>query len=608
MVKYNKKYSYALGIDLGTSNSCAAIRIGKDYIVIEAKEGVSKQGKTLASCVSFTDNQILVGDAAKNRLIIAPEETVYQAKRYMGSDKIWNIRGKAYRPEQISAYILSKLKEDAEAQIEAEITDVVITVPAQFDDIQRKATADAAKIAGLNCIRLINEPTAAALAYDFDNLTSEQRIIVADLGGGTFDVSMLKCEESVFEVVATGGDTKLGGKDIDDIMMQYVKKQILDQLNITVGSNLDMEQKIRDAVEITKISLSNLLTTTLMIPFLTIKDNKPVSFSIEYSRALLEQQIKPILDKVKTVILNTIKESGIDKSKITKLLLVGGPMNMPILKKLIEDIVGISASTKLNPNNCVAIGASKQAAALSSSDDSSILLLDVTPLSLGVEVESGLMSVIIQKNSHVPIKNVQKYTTAEDNQPNVEIKILQGERTFAKDNKLLNTFRLENLPKMKRGQPIIEVTFEIDSSGILNVTAEESSSKIKQSVTVINSKNLSQDEIDRMVQEAAENKEKDEQLKKNTEILHNTKNVIYNLEETKKDTKLNITDEDIKSIDNFILELNEYIKEENYTKMNARLQEIQLYLSKLLSEKAKSNQPAKEGQDKEQEEVTPETN
>jgi molecular chaperone DnaK len=596
--KYNKKYPYPVGIDLGTSNSCAAIKVGNQIIIIEAKEGVSKQGKTLSSCVSFTEDQTLVGEFAKNRLVIAPQETVYQCKRYMGTNQTWNIRGKQYRPEQIAAFILAKIKEDTESQIEAEITEAVITVPAQFDDLQRKATTDAAKIAGLNCIRLINEPTAAALAYEADK--TNNIILVADLGGGTFDVSILKYENDVFEVISTGGDTQLGGKDIDTLMCNYVISQIEMMHGIKIESNnVELMEKVRTAVETTKIELSNVVTTNLLIPFLCLKDNMPISINLPYTRALLESQISEIIKQVERTIIQTIDDANINKGQITKLILVGGPMHMPYLKIKIEKCVGIDASTSVNPNNCVALGAAKQAAMLANPEEAgNILLLDVTPLSLGLEVEGDSMSVLIKKNSNIPTRNVQTYTTAEDNQKSVEIRILQGERARASDNKVLHTFRLEGLPAMKRGTPMIDVTFEINSSGILEVSAEERSTKIKQKVTVTNNKNLTSEEIDKMILDAEANKQKDEAYKEKVEQIHRAKTVMNGIDELLKDDAAKLSEDERAKYEKYSKELEELTKGDDSTLIKQKVNEVETELNALLQNRAQaSSEPNKTPED-----------
>lgn len=537
--------TYAIGIDLGTSNSAACAYIDGKPVMITS-DSVATAGKMLPSCVAFLKNgQVLVGATAKNQLITAPERTVYQSKRMMGTAHTWTIDEQQYRAEQVAACILRKIKSDAQQQLGGRVDQVVVTVPAQFNDAQRVATMDAIKIANLKLLRLINEPTAAAISYEAQS-RAQQVILVVDIGGGTVDTTLLSAMDNVYDVIDTGGDTNLGGLDIDrQFMDTVVVKKLTDAYGKIPLDDKVVYQRIRDSTEVAKIQLSTLLSTNIVLPYLFKNDaGQVVSPTITVQRIELQTAMKPVLSRLETIIKKTIEAGA---KTITKLILVGGPTQAPLVKETIERVVGITAQTGINPNHCVAIGAARQAAQLATTAEnaaqgSSLLLLDVTPLSLGLEVQNNVTSVLIPRASKVPTSKTQKYTTATNNQTEVHIKVVQGERYKASDNHVLGQFTLRGIPPMKRGQAIINVTFEVDSSGVVSVSAEEETTKVKQTITIENSNRLDEAVIERMVKTAKENQRADQEYKQKVEVVHNAKTLMSRTEQLKSEKEAELKD------------------------------------------------------------------
>ena len=458
-----------IGIDLGTSNSQAAVVTAGKPTIIPSAEGATVAGKMFPSVVAFTkDNQILVGEPARRQAVSNPQNTIFAAKRKMGTDYKYSISGKEYTPQQISAFILQKIKRDAEAFLGTEVKKAVITVPAYFNDNQRQATKDAGSIAGLDVVRIINEPTAAAMAYGLDKST-DTKVLVYDLGGGTLDVTLMEISAGTFEVLATSGDVELGGVDMDNALTAYVVNDFKTKENFDINKDKVAMQRIRDAVEKAKIELSTVLETEINLPYITVVNNSPKNLDIKISRATLENLVKPIIEKSRQPIENVLKDANVDKTKVSKIILVGGPTRMPIVQKFLTDIFGDKLERGVDPMEAVALGAAIQGAVLAG-DIKDIVLLDVTPLTLSIETLGGVSTPIIERNSTIPIKASKVFSTADDYQTSVTINVIQGERPLAKDNISLGSFNLEGIPPAPRGVPQIEVTFDIDANGILSVS------------------------------------------------------------------------------------------------------------------------------------------
>lgn len=520
-----------IGIDLGTSNSQAAVVIGGKPTIIPSAEGATIAGKMFPSVVAFTkDGQLLVGESARRQAVTNPEGTIIAAKRKMGTDFKYEIYGKKYTPQQISAFILQKIKRDAEAFLGEEIKKAVITVPAYFNDNQRTATKDAGKIAGLEVVRLVNEPTAAAMAYGLDK-EGEHKILVFDLGGGTLDVTIMEFGDGTFTVLSTSGDTQLGGNDMDNAIIRW----IIDEFEKKEGINLDQDptaiQRIREAAEKTKIELSTVLETEINLPYITADDKGPKHLTIKLTRAKLEQLVDPIIKKCIHPIDQALKDANLTKDDIDKIILVGGPTRMPIIQRFIEEKLGKKVERGIDPMECVAIGAAIQGAILAG-DIKDIVLLDVTPLTLGIETLGGVMTPLIERNTTIPTRKSQIFTTASDFQTAVTIHVLQGERPMAKDNVSLGQFNLVGIPPAPRGVPQIEVTFDIDASGILNVSAKDLATGKEQKMTITASTKLSDKEVERMIKEAKEHEEEDKRRKEEAEARNNLDSLIYTAEKT----------------------------------------------------------------------------
>ncbi len=546
-----------LGIDLGTTNSCMAVMEGGQATVIPNAEG----GRTTPSVVAFTkDGEILVGEAAKRQAIVNPDRTIISIKRKMGTNYRVKIDDKEYTPEEISAFILRKLKQDAEAYLGEKITDVVITVPAYFNDNQRQATKNAGKIAGLNVRRIINEPTASSLAYGLDKAEGE-KILVYDLGGGTFDVSILEVGDGVFEVLATSGDTHLGGDDWDQRIMDYLVEEFKKDTGIDLRNDPMAMQRIKEAAEKAKKELSGLMQTTINLPYIAADASGPKHLNVTLTRAKFEEMTRDLLERTVPSIERALSDAGLKKEDIDKVILVGGSTRMPMVQKLVKDYFGKEPYKNINPDECVAMGAAIQGGVLSG-EVKDILLLDVTPLTLGIETLGGVMTPMIPRNTTIPTEKTQIFSTAADNQTQVEIHVLQGERPMAKDNISLGRFILDGIPPAPRGVPQIEVTFKINADGILEVKAKDKGTGREQKITITASTNLSEEEIQQKIKEAEKYAEEDKRRKERIEAVNQADALIYTVEKSLKELGDKVTDSERKSIEEKMKALREAMADE----------------------------------------------
>ncbi|HCD71551.1 molecular chaperone DnaK [Thermovirga lienii] len=551
--------SKVIGIDLGTTNSCVAVKEGDNITVIPNAEG----GRTTPSVVAFTkEKEILVGQLAKRQAIVNPERTIISIKRHMGTDHKVDIEEKSYTPQEISAMILQKLKRDAEAYLGEKVTKAVITVPAYFTDSQRQATKDAGKIAGLEVLRIINEPTAAALAYGMDK-SGDHKVLVFDLGGGTFDVSILDVglDDGVIEVLATAGDNHLGGDDWDQRIIDWMVSEFRRTEGVDLSRDKMAMQRLKEAAEKAKCELSSMTETTISLPFITADASGPKHLEMTLTRAKFEEMTRDLLDRVVGPVRRAIEDSGLSTQDIDKILLVGGSTRMPMVQKKIVEMLGKEPTKGINPDECVAVGAAIQGAILSG-EHKDIVLVDVTPLSLGIETLGGVFTKIIERNTAIPVSRSQVFSTASDNQTQVEIHVLQGERPMAADNVTLGKFILDGIPPAPRGIPQIEVTFDIDANGILKVSAKDKGTNREQHIR-IESSNLKEEEIERMRKEAEENEEKDRQRKELAEARNEADSVAYSAEKALKDFREKFTEEEIKRLETELDNLKEKAKGEN---------------------------------------------
>jgi molecular chaperone DnaK len=563
-----------IGIDVGTSNSAAAALIGGKPTIIPSAEGTSLGGKAFPSYVAFTkDGQRLVGEPAKRQAVSNPEGTISAIKRKMGTDYKVKAHGKEYTPQQITAFILQKIKTDAEAFLGDTVNKAVLTVPAYFNDNQRTATKDAGTIAGLEVIRIINEPTAAALAYGIDKTEKEQKILVYDFGGGTLDVTIMEFSEGVFEVISTSGDTQLGGTDMDTAIVDYVAEQFQKESGIDIRNDKMALQRLREASEKAKIELSNVLETDINLPFITADASGPKHLVMKLSRAKLEELVRPIVEKCKGSVDQALADAKLTPKDVTKIIFVGGPTRMPIVQKFVEDYVGTQGERGVDPMESVAMGAAIQAGVLTG-EVKDVVLLDVTPLSLGIETLGGVSTKLIERNTTIPTKKSEIFSTAADSQTSVEINVLQGEREFARDNTSLGRFHLMGLPPAPRGVPQIEVTFDIDSNGILNVAAKDLGTGKQQAITITASTKLSQSEIDRMMEDAKRFEEEDKRRREIVETKNQAESLIYTTERSLTDFGEKVTSDERTKIIAIIERLRETVKTEDVTKMKAEMEEL----------------------------------
>ncbi|MDN4620486.1 molecular chaperone DnaK [Paenibacillus sp. PsM32] len=522
--------SKVIGIDLGTTNSCVAVMEGGEAVVIPNPEGA----RTTPSVVGFKkDGERIVGETAKRQSITNPDRTISSIKRHMGTDHKESIDDKSYSPQEISAMILQKLKSDAEAYLGQTVTQAVITVPAYFNDSQRQATKDAGKIAGLEVLRIVNEPTAAALAYGLEK-SEDQTILVYDLGGGTFDVSILELGDGFFEVKATSGDNHLGGDDFDQVVIDYLVSEFKKDQGLDLSKDKAAVQRLKDAAEKAKKELSGVLTTTISLPFITVVDGVPQHLEVNLTRAKFEELAAPLVERTLGPTRQAIKDSGLSASEIDKIVLVGGSTRIPAVQEAIKKLTGKDPHKGVNPDEVVALGAAVQAGVLTG-DVKDVVLLDVTPLSLGIETAGGVFTKMIERNTTIPTSKSQVYSTYADNQTSVEIHVLQGEREMAAGNKTLGRFMLGDIPVAPRGVPQIEVTFDIDANGIVNVSATDKGTGKSQKITITSSSGLSDDEVERMMKDAELHADEDRQRKELVEVKNSGDQLIYSVEKTIKD-------------------------------------------------------------------------
>ena len=562
--------SKIIGIDLGTTNSCVSVMEGGEAKVIPNPEG----NRTTPSVVAFKNGERIVGDAAKRQLI-TNKDTVYSIKRLMGTNQKVTLEGKEYTPQEVSAMILSYLKSYAEAYLGEKVEKAVITVPAYFNDAQRQATKDAGKIAGLDVVRIINEPTASALAFGSDKESSkEQKILVYDLGGGTFDVSILDIADGTFEVLSTNGDTHLGGDDFDEAIINWLADNFKRENNIDLRQDKMALQRLKEAAEKAKKDLSGMVQTQISLPFISAGPAGPLHLEATLTRAQFNEMTKGLVERTLIPVRQALKDAGLTANDIHQVLLVGGSTRIPAVQEAIKNELGKEPNKSVNPDECVSLGAAIQGGVIAG-DVKDVLLLDVTPLSLGIETMGGVMTVLIPRNTTIPTSKSQIFSTAADNQPAVDIHVLQGERPMAQDNKTLGNFQLDGIAPARRGVPQIEVTFDIDVNGIVHVTAVDKATNKKQSITITNSSGLSEEEIDRMVKEAEAHKEEDDKRKEEIETKNRAEAFIHQIDETLQNENANVTEEQKAEVKKLRDELQEAIDKNDTESLKTKLDALE---------------------------------
>ncbi len=594
----------AIGIDLGTSNSAAAVMEGGRPVIIPSAEGAGvASGKAFPSFVAFTkDGQRLVGEPARRQAPVNSEGTIYAAKRKMGTNEKFKVFDKEFTPQQVSAFILQKIKADAEKYLGETVEEAVITVPAYFNDNQRQATKDAGEIAGLKVLRIINEPTAACLAYGLDKSGKEQKIMVFDLGGGTLDVTILEMgwdqehKAATFEVLSTSGDNLLGGTDMDNVLIDYIIAEFKKESGIDLKKDKMAFQRLREAAEKAKVELSSTISTDVNLPFITADATGPKHLNLKIDRAKLESLIAPIVDRCRGPIMQALKDASAkigEDVKVARVILVGGPTRMPIVQQFVEKEVGQKIEGGIDPMECVALGAAVQAGIVKG-EAKEVLLLDVTPLTLGIETLGGVFTKLIERNTTIPVRKSQVFSTAEDNQTAVTIRVLQGERQMAADNTELGRFDLVGIPPAPRGIPQIEVTFDIDTNGIVHVAAKDKGTGKEQSIKITAPTKLSEDEINKMVKEAEKYAEDDKKRKEEAELLNQANAVLYSTEKAVKDYGDKISADDKSNVERELEKLREAIKGKDHAKIKQAMEDLQKVSHKLAEEVYKATAAAQQ--------------
>lgn len=576
-----------VGIDLGTSNSAAAVLVGGKPTIIQAAEGTSVGGKAFPSYVAFTkDGQLLVGEPARRQTITNPEGTVMAAKRKMGTDFKFKVYGKEYTPQQISAFILQKIKRDAEASLGETVDKAVITVPAYFNDNQRQATKDAGEIAGLQVVRIINEPTAASLAYGLDKPNKDLKILVFDFGGGTLDVTIMEMGGGVFQVKSTSGDTQLGGTDMDNTLVEYILQEFKNQSSLDVRNDKAALMRVREAAEKAKIELSNVITTEINLPFLAYEPTSgPKNLVLQLPRSKLEDLLRPIVERCRSPMMQALQDAKLNPADIDKIILIGGPTRMPIVRQLVANVMGKEPEGGIDPMEAVALGAAVQGAIIAGDVSTDILLVDVTPLTLGVEVLGGLKEPLIEKNTTIPTKKSKVFTTAADYQTSVTIHIVQGERSMASDCVSLGMFNLSGIPPAPRGVPQVEVAFDIDANGILNVTAKDLATSKEAKITIAANNKLSKDELDRLKKESEQFADADKKKREEAELKNEADNLIYAAEKlVQQDLKDKIKPDQIEKANKSIQELRSAMSTNNMEEIKNKTQDLKNTIGEISSE------------------------